>query len=179
VSDPFRDDHAQATRFSSHVAVAEDILDRIERIPGLVEAGAVLTQETLNALVRETTVGWENAWDQLQQARDIAAAKGRDVSAFDSARAEAGDIWNNIAFGKSVTIGRDTHVTWRSVPTRTARAAIAALRAAMPEIVVTQQPALDVDLRPTANKALEIAQGVAGIAVIAGVVYFLYRAFAS
>ncbi len=91
--------------------------------------------------------------------------------------AQAGDIWNNIAIAKSVTIGNQTHVSLRSVPTKPPRTAVAPLRAAMPEVVVVKQQPINVDLRGTGTKALETAGGIAGIAVLIGLVHFLYRAF--
>ncbi len=177
----FRDgDHVGAAQFGQHVAVAEDILDTIETIPQrIASADEGVSQEVMDVWAREMAMGWENVWTQLQEARAIVVARGREVGAFDAARTRAGDIWNDVAVGKSVTVGNEVHMKWRSVPTSTAREAIAALRAAMPEVVVMKQAPIDVDLRGTGSKVLDAAYVVGGIAVALAIVYFIYRAVTS
>lgn len=177
----FRDDfggQATANQFSQHVGVAEDFLDRIEGIPrrldGL-ERGDGITQELMDHFAREWAKGWQDAWDQLQQARDLVAKKGRDTSGYDAARAAAGDIYVDVAVGKAVRAAGEVHVSWRNVPTTTAREAIAALRAAMPEVVVVKHPPLEVDLSPTSHKLVGIVQALLGFAVLGAIGYGLYR----
>ena len=183
MGEAFRDDFGEpgaANQFSQHIAVAEDQLDMIEALPRRLEAitdGRGLTNELLAHLAREWALGWERAWTQLEEARALVMRRGRDVSAFDAARTEAGDIWNDVAKGKAAAIGNTVHMTWQNVSTRPARQAVAALRAAMPEVVVVKQAPIEVDLRPGSHKVVEMLQIAGGIAVVGLVIYLVYRAF--
>ncbi len=64
-------------------------------------------------------------------------------------------------------------MSWRNTSTKPARNAIAALRAAMPDVVVVKHAPIEVDLEPTGNKVLVIG-GVVG--VLALIAYLIYRA---
>lgn len=166
---PFRDDHADSTRFAQHIAVAEDALDRVADVLRRIKAGDGFTPDELTQLVRDVRVGWENVWDHLEQARAIAAAKRRDLTAYNEARAAAGDIWNDIVSDEPL-IGRVVDVTLR-VPLDYARLAVAALRAAMPEVVVAQRAPLDVDLSTRSGKVLKHTYTIIAVAVLAYIAY--------
>jgi hypothetical protein len=177
---PFRDvgDPAADSRFAQHIGIAEDALEDVEKVATFVrqflEGGLAegITQETLDAWGRRFRQGWESTWDQLKEARKIAVAKGRDVAEFDLALALAGDLYLGVAEGTAVEVGNRVHLKWKNVSTQPARDAIAALRAAMPEVVVVKQAPVEVDLAPSSNKAIVIAI-VVGIVALLG--YFIYR----
>lgn len=175
----FRDDFGDpvaANQFGQHIGIAEDKLAEMERIPSYIDGlkrGDGLTQEVMDIWAVRWGEGWQVVWEQLKEARAIVAKRGRDVSAFDEARAAAGDIYINVASGKATRIGNEVHVQWRNNSTQPARDAIEALRKAMPEVVVQQAP-VNVDLAPSSSKLFEIgvALGVMGFAA-----YILYRIF--
>lgn len=172
------DDPAAANRFAQHVGIAEDALEEIERIPRYIDEiprdqGDGLSQEVMDIWMRRWATGWQNVWEQLREARAIVAQKGRDTTGFDAALAAAGDLYLDVASGKAVRAGNEVHVTWRNNSTVPAHQAIAALRAAMPEVVVVKQAPIAVDLAPTSNKVLYVAGGVAAVALVG---YLLYRA---
>lgn len=148
---PYRGDHQPFQRFGQHVGVAEELLSQFDGIPRRLAED--ITHEHLEQLKGEARAVWEGVWDHLRQASEIARGMGRPVGGYAGARAEAGDIyagaihvhvgpWEpNYAGGKRRTI------TWHNAPTKPAVDAIAALRAAVPEVVVTRAPVPDVDLR--------------------------------
>ncbi len=123
--------------------------------------------------MREWSKGWQACWDHLQQARDVVAKRGRDVSGFDCARAAVGNVFTDAASGKAACGLAEVTVTWRNAPTERATDAIAALRAAMPDVVVTKQAPLEVELAPSSNKVLVILAVIAGLALAT---YLIYRA---
>ncbi len=180
MSDPFRGaaDAGDAHAFSQHLGVAEDTLEHVESIPRRLEALAngPVTQPLLDGLAQQFAQGWETVWDQLQSARDVCRRMGRDVTAYDTARAAVGDIYVDVAQGRAVTLGNRVEVTWKNVPTSTARAAIAALRAAVPEVVVVKQAPLDVDLRSTGAKALTGLYALLGVVALFSAIYAIFRA---
>ena len=184
MADPFRDnfeDPAVANRFGQHIGIAEDLLEEIARIPKYIEDlgkqdradGTGLTQEVVDIWVRKWSDGWQNCWEQLTQARDLVEKRGRDVSGFDAARTAAGNIFIGAASGRAVRGLGEVHVTWQNVSTQTARDAIASLRAAMPEVVITKQAPLDVNLEPSGNKVVYFLAAAAPLLLIA---YLIYRA---
>lgn len=182
MSDPFRDqslDPAVANTFATHVGLARDALAQVDRIPQLVanlETGKGVDQTLMDMYVHEFSKRWETVWDQLQQARQIAASRHRDVSAFDAARAAAGDIYLP-AEGKAFNMYNTVEIKWRSASTQPAHDAIAALVAAMPEVVVTEQAPIEADLRSSGKKLVDGVVVAAGFGVLAAVAYGLYRAF--
>ena len=89
-------------------------------------------------------------WEQLQEARALVAAKQRDVTGYDAAREAAGDIYLP-ASGKAIQLGNAVKISWRNASTKPAHDAIAALKAAMPEVVVVAQAPIEVDLTPIAD----------------------------
>jgi hypothetical protein len=173
----FRDDFGDpvaANRFAQHVGIAEDLLEQIERIPRAIEAlprGDGLTQETMDTFAQRWAKGWQDVWDQLHEARGVVAQRGRDTAGYDAAREAAGDIYVDVASGKVTRIGNEVHFSWKAASTQSARHAIAALRTAMPEVVVTKQAPVDVDLEPTSNKLFVIAGALGVLGVFAYLVY--------
>ena len=130
MSDPFRGggDAQSAHEFSQHLGVAEDQLEQIEAIPRRVEAlksGTGVTQALMDGLVLQYAKGWETLWDQLQAAREVCHKLGRDVSAYDAARAAAGDIYVGVAKGSAFKLGNRVEIKWQNRPTTPAHAAIA------------------------------------------------------
>ena len=108
--------------------------------------------DVLQAMARAAQLVWERMWAQLSETRALAVQANRDVAAFDRARDAAGALWGT---GATVEVGewqlrfleRSQTNTWRSASAAPAHAAIAALRAAFPEIVIPRSaPAPHVDL---------------------------------
>jgi hypothetical protein len=182
----FRDDFgdpAAANQLGQHIGIAEDQLVMIEALPARLEQvrdGRGMTNELMGLLARQWAQGWERAWQQLEEARALVAQRGRDVKAFDAARAAAGDIWNDVAKGRAVAAGNSVHWTWENVSTQPARDAIAALRMAVPEVVVVQPAPLDasaMDLSPTSHKVVQALQVVGGLALAGFVIWVLMHLF--
>jgi hypothetical protein len=159
---PYREpDRSELADFAQHISIAETLYVEFTSYPGRVQA--MLKQkdfstELLSELQWQGAAAWERLWEQLRQARDIAARLGRDVTSFDIARKRAGDIWGG---GTSLELGawqgagqrqRGRLVTWRAAPHEPARAAIAAMRAAIPEVVIPKapkdEPVVDLRKRP-------------------------------
>ena len=181
MSDPFRGggDSQSAYEFSQHLGVAEDQLEQIEAIPRRIEAlksGTGVTQALMDGLALQYAKGWEALWDQLQAAREVCHKLGRDVSAYDAARAAAADIYVDVAKGSAFKLGNRVEIKWRNRPTTSAHAAIEALRTAMPEVVVVKQAPIDVDLRPSSHKVVELVQVLIGLGVLLAIAYAIYRA---
>lgn len=130
-------DGASARLFATHVGIAIDALDRIEVLTRRVSTldGGV-GQDTMDHWAYEWSKNWQDAWDQLGEARAIAARVGRDVSRYDEARAAAGDIYVDVASGRALTVARVTHMTWQNRSTLPAKRAIAAFRSAMPKVII-------------------------------------------
>ena len=181
MSDPFRGggDQQSAYEFSQHLGVAEDQLEQIEAIPRRIEAlqsGTGVTQVLMDELTLQYAKGWETVWDQLQAARAICHKLGRDVRAYDTARAAAADIYVDVAKGSAAKPGNRVEIRWQNRPTTSAHAAIEALRAAMPEVVVVKQAPIDVDLRSSSHKVVEFVQVLIGLGVLLAIAYAIYRA---
>src|SRR6185503_9856444 len=181
MSDPFRGggDSQRAHEFSQHLGVAEDQLEQIEAIPRRIEAlktGTGVTQALMDALALQYAKGWETLWDQLQAAREVCHKLGRDVRAYDAARGAAADIYVDVAKGSVFKLGNRVEIKWQNRPTTSAHAAIEALRAAMPEVVVMKQAPIDVDLRSSSHKLVELVQVLIGLGVLVGIAYAIYRA---
>lgn len=180
----FRDDFgdpAAANQLGQHIGIAEDQLAMIEALPARlhqIRDGRGMTNELLALLAREWAQGWERCWQQLEEARELVARRGRDVKAFDTARAAAGDIWNDVAKGRAVGDGTRVHWSWENVATQPARDAIAALRMAVPEVVVvTAAPVENVDLSPGSHKVVQALQIAGGLAIVGLVIWVLAHLF--
>jgi hypothetical protein len=179
----YRDDFgdpASAMQLGQHIAIAEDQLALIEALPARLDSirdGHAMTNELLGLIAREWAQGWERAWQQLEEARAVVAKRGRDVTAFDAARTAAGDIWNDVAKGRAVSLGNSVEWTWQTVSTRPAHDAIAALRMAVPEVVAAQTAPIDVDLSPASHKIVAAAQVAGALAILGLAVYVLLHLF--
>jgi hypothetical protein len=176
MSSAFRDqlDQGVSMRFTQHIGIAEHCLEEIERIPAHIdslERGDGVTQELMEIWARKWAKGWGDCWEQLREARQVVAGQGRDTAAFDAAFASAGDIYLETAEGKATRVGNTVYMKWRSTPTTSAHAAIAALRSAMPEVVATRQPDAPVDLQSTSSKVLGVVIVIALILVGVLVIY--------
>lgn len=182
MSAPFRDQSlapGSANAFATHIGLARDALAQVDRIPQQVanlKTGKGVDQSLMDMFVHEFSKRWETVWDQLKEARQIAASNHRDVSAFDAARAAAGDIYLP-AEGKAISSYDRVDIKWRSASTQPAHDAIAALMAAMPDVVVTEQAPLEVDLRSSGKKLVDALVVAVSAGVLALVAYGLYRAF--
>jgi hypothetical protein len=151
---PYRDDHAWLPQFVQHVKVAESLLQIFAYAPQRMRMD--MEDGELADLQREARTSYETMWENLGQARELARARGRDVSGYDRARAAAGNIWNGAqadagawrgGIGPMGAIGRSRQVYWASAPVEPAIAAILALKAAAPEVVIAppmQEPHIDV-----------------------------------
>jgi hypothetical protein len=142
-SAPFRDQFAFVRQFEQHVGIALALLEQFE--------GQIAT-DMLHAS-RETAEGaevyerarrtWQDIWQQLEQARDLAQGAGRSVVDAHDVFAAA-SIWSvdgpmrrehDIAVGNRRILKR---VTFRS--TDLVRSAVAALATAVPEAVLAAPP---------------------------------------
>lgn len=159
-------DPGVAMRFRAHIGVAEGELERIESIPARLDAlpsGDGISQSLMEELALDWAKGWENAWTQLAEARAVVVAAGRDTSAYDAARAAAGDIYLHTAKGTAVRLGNSVQLTWRNGGTRTARDASAALRTAMSDVPFEPQaPPIQFDLRSSGAQTLQYVLYAAG-----------------
>ncbi len=111
----------------------------------MVHSRPSMTVANFKAMAEQARFAWQFLWSQLDEARAIAVAYGRDVTVYDRARLEAGDVETN---GASVEIGdgpdeyqkwhryQTWRVVWFQANARPAYVAIRALRKAMPEVVV-------------------------------------------
>lgn len=121
----YRDaDRTELSTFAQHISIAETML-------GLeVEQTAGLHPKSYPEELLAPAQSWDGAWEQLGQARALAIRLGRDVSAYDAALARSGARVRDGVKGIVVA----------PVARAAAHEAIAALRAAFPEVVVPQQP---------------------------------------
>ncbi|MEO8841906.1 MAG: hypothetical protein ABI704_10075 [Kofleriaceae bacterium] len=136
-----------------------------------------VNQHLIDAFVNAFARSWETVWDQLKEARAIVAARHRDASAYDAARTAAGDIYLPATGTALDQMDRTVKITWCSASTKPAHDAIAALKAAMPEVVIVEQAPIQVDLRSSSKKLVDAAAVVGTLGVVLLVVYGLYRAF--
>lgn len=127
----FRDqDRSELEVFKKHVEIAESLLDAIGE----------MTQYIFNVseLRRMRGESWRDLWEQLDQARVIVEHLGRPIEAFDSERARAGDPYHVGAGIMPITQSME----------RATRAAIDALRTAVPEIVIPKPRTNDAHAHP-------------------------------
>lgn len=181
MSDPFRggSDPKSAHEFSQHLGVAEDQLAQVEEMLKRIDAlnsGTGAPQIAMDELALAYSKGWEALWEQLQSARELCRKSGRDLRAYDAARTAAADIYVDVAKVTARHLGDRVQIKWQSRSTLPAHAAIAALRAAMPEVVVVKQAPIDVDLRPSSHKVVEVIKVLLGFAVLVAIAYVIYRA---
>jgi len=177
-------DGVSANLFATHIGIAIDALDRIEALTrniATLEGG--VAQDAMDRWAYEWAKGWQDAWDQLGEARTIVARFGRDVSRFDEARATAGDIYLDAASGRAVQVARTVHMSWQTRSTEPAKRAIAALRAAMPEVVVsgpTPAPPVDIevpaDVAPASDPRTPWWKTGIILAILAIVIYYCIKA---
>lgn len=130
----------------AHLGLATALLDQFVAIPNRM---VVAKREQLRELEHEARTAWESMWDQLGQARDLVRALGRDVEPYDLARTAAGDIWLDAArVDIDAAYGSRTTYRWRTAPVGPAQTAIAALRDAVPEVVISEPPPQNLQLQP-------------------------------
>jgi hypothetical protein len=147
---PYREnDSRAATEFAQHLGLAIALLEQFQQVPQRLN-GADMNQ--VRELEHEATTIWTSLWEQLDQARTIVSGLGRDTTSYDAARLAAGDVWLGAAEAKvspweRTAAGRRRTIDWRSAPVAPAEHAVAALRAAMPEVVVSEPPPADIELR--------------------------------
>jgi hypothetical protein len=118
--------------FATHIKIAESLLDVVADSGARLRAQSgrfndPVTEELL-ATRREA---WGNLWTQLDEARKIVAGLGRDVTSFDAARARIGAELYLVVAGAS---------HFKTDMPDAAAAAIAALRTAVPEVVIPVSP---------------------------------------
>lgn len=149
----YRDDHAWIPRLVHHVRLAESLLQIFASVPQKIRMD--MEDWEIADLQREARSSYEGVWENLGLARELVATAGRDVSAYDRARAAAGNIWSSAdvdaggwrgGVGPMHGLGRSRQVYVASAPIEPAIAAVTALRAAVPEVVIpppTQEAAVD------------------------------------
>lgn len=154
---PYRDgDTAWFQPFAQHVAIAAGCLEDTNPLAQRFAASAAFASEgTLLELCTQVGAAWETLWLQLDQARALAARAGRDVSAYDAARAQVRDrspraIRFDLSSYHPASFPPGRQLAYRAsgdtailyyVPEETlAHAALAALRAAAPEVVIPEPP---------------------------------------
>lgn len=136
-----------------HLGLATALLDQFVGVPNRM---SVAQRDELRQLEHEARTAWEAMWDQLGQARNLVRALGRDIAPYDTARRAAGDIWLDAArVDIHAAYGARTTYTWRCAPLDPAKAAIHALRLAVPEVVVSAPPPQDLELRRTHKRIAE------------------------
>lgn len=156
----------------AHVGLATALLDQFVAIPKRM---SVAKREELRTLEHEARTAWESLWDQLGQARELVRRLGRDITAYDAARRSAGDIWLDAArVDMHSAYGRGTTFTWHTAPVAPAKAAIEALRAVVPEVVVSEPPPQDLELQPMRKRIEQYGPVVAIVAAVAwAIVHFV------
>jgi hypothetical protein len=128
-----------------HIGLAAGLLEQFVAIPKRMSNAK---RDELRELEHEARTAWESLWDQLGQARELVHALNRDVSAYDAARRSAGDIWLDAArVDVHPAYGGRSTFTWHTAPIAPAEAALAALRAVVPEVVVSEPAPQDLELR--------------------------------
>jgi hypothetical protein len=150
---------------AAHLGLATALLDQFVAIPKRM---TVAKPRELRELEHEARTAWEALWDQLAQTRALVRALGRDSTAYDAARQSAGDLWLDAARVDIHTsaAGRTTF-TWHTAPTAPAKAAIEALRAVVPEVVVSEPPPQDLELQPMRKRIERYGPLLAIIAAVA------------
>lgn len=132
----YRDpDFSELESFLKHISIAETLL-------GVnADLAARLSTERDANVEQSYRQAWNDAWEQLAQARAIVVRLGRDVTRIDAERARAGD-YHLVAAGL-VPIQREMRVA--------AKATILALRRALPESTIADGPANRVELDPSTD----------------------------
>jgi hypothetical protein len=158
MSPAYRDDPAGLRDLGQHLSIATALLEQFTAVPARLARGGELRED----VSRDARVAWEGLWEQLDQARALALGLGRNVAAYDRARAAAANIWLGAAEVRQgpterVLGGyRQTYV-WKHAPTRPAIDAIVALRRAVPEAappLPLKQARVDLRIRPGNGGAL-------------------------
>ena len=108
--------------FLKHIAIAETLL------AVNADLATRLSAEHHPEVERSYWQSWRDAWEQLRQARAIAARLGRDVTRIDAAHARAGDA--DLVAAAHSPITRDMRVA--------AKATVIALRRAVPESAIAE-----------------------------------------
>jgi hypothetical protein len=139
-------DPAKLNQLVQHLGTAEGLLDQYGEIPGRVEDTHEVPQ--FDAMKGEARSVWEGIWEQLKEAAELARADGRDLAAYDAARARAGDIFLADFRYQVVTRVNDpanrNFADWVQPDSEPANAALRALSAAVPEAAT----ALDANRAP-------------------------------
>ena len=152
----------------AHLGLATALLDQFVAIPRRV---SVAKREELRTFEHEARTAWESLWDQLGQARELVRTLGRDISAYDAARRSAGDIWLDAArVDIQTAFGGRIKFTWHTAPIAPAKAAIEALRAVVPEVVISEPPPQDLELQPMRRRIEQYGPVVAVVAAVAWVI---------
>jgi len=156
----------------AHVGLATALLDQFVAIPKRM---SVAKREELRELEHEARTAWESLWDQLGQARELVRTLGRDTSVYDAARRSVGDIWLDAArVDIHPAYGDCTTFTWHTAPIAPAKAAIEALRAVVPEVVVSEPPPQDLELQPMRKRIEQYGPVVAIVAAVTwAIVHFV------
>jgi hypothetical protein len=126
----------------------------------------------------EAQSAWLEAWSQLDQARTIASARGRDLARYDALRAGARTFGAGATFDEGEWLlepgTRDLAVRrfqWNSGPVAQIRHGIDALRAAMPEVEIAIPLATDVPQLKSSKVlwivGLIVVAALVGLAVLA------------
>jgi hypothetical protein len=76
----------------------------------------------------------------------------------------------------AIQLGNAVKISWRNARTKPAHDAIAALKAAKPEVVVVAQAPIEVDLRSSSKELVEGLVVVIAAGILLLVAYGLYRA---
>lgn len=120
---PYREEaRSELAAFKLHIEVAETLLG----VHADFSRALVHDTDDLGELRRARGEAWGNLWVQIEEARAIVARLGRDLGPFEAERVRAGNPYLIAAGMTRVDQGMLAATT----------AAIAALRAAVPEVVI-------------------------------------------
>ena len=121
----YRDpDFSELETFLKHISIAETLFGVNADLAATLSA---IRDPDLEQSYRQT---WNDAWEQLAQARAIVVRVGRDVTTIDGHRARAGD--HNLVAAGLQPITREMRVA--------AKSTIMALRRALPESAIADGP---------------------------------------
>lgn len=171
MTSPFRGiQRPEIEAFATHLAIAKMLVDQVSTLDERARSMLAFsyTPQEISELQYEARTAWQNAWQHIQAAREIAQLHQCNVGAVDqlmrqeSSAHKRGDYFEP---ARSVNTGG---LIWRGAPQTLAVTAIDMLSAAMPEAALAKPTELGrVDIKPSRwwAWAFAAAAGVGGFAI--------------